>query len=93
MNATDTSAIEIVEVRAATVRSRKKSTDHTRVPGICMNTSGSVTNTSVAPAMPSPCRSKVITAGKIMRPIITATSMSRSDTVMAVRVRRVSFGK
>lgn len=50
MNLIDTSAIDMVEVSAATVSSRKNSADHSRVPGICENTSGRVTNTNVGPS-------------------------------------------
>ena len=53
MNAIDTSASDIVDVSAATMRSRKKSDDHNCVRGICANTSGRVTKTSVAPSSPS----------------------------------------
>lgn len=48
-NATDTSPKEMVDVRAATIRSRKNRADHREEAGSCANTSGKVTNTSVAP--------------------------------------------
>lgn len=93
MNAIDTSASDIVDVSAATMRSRKKSDDHNCVRGICANTYGRVTKTSVAPSSPSLLSPNDFTAGNIIIPIITATSISRRDTVTAVRVRRVSLGK
>ena len=60
--ATDTSAIETVDVRAATRRRRKKSEDHKRGQGSWANTSGRVTNTSVAPSRGSRSRPKLFTA-------------------------------
>ena len=50
MNATDTSASDIVEVKAARVSNRKKSDDHMHVPPIWAKISGKVMNTSADPA-------------------------------------------
>jgi hypothetical protein len=49
-NDTETSAIDTVDVSAATNSRRKNRIDHICVPGSCANTSGSVTNTKVAPS-------------------------------------------
>ena len=94
-NAIDTSAIDTVEVIVATNSSKKKSIAHSCEHGICVKIPGRVTNTNVVPASPpglslSP---KLITAGKIIKPIRNATPKSLSDTVTAVRVIIVSFGK
>ncbi len=93
MNATDTSAIDMVEVTAASVSRRKNSEDHSRGHGILQNTSGSVTKTRVAPRVLWSVRPKDVTAGKIISPIITAIIMSSAETVMAVFVSRVLAGK
>lgn len=48
-NAIVTSAMDMVDVSAATVSSMKNADDHIAVAGMWANTSGSVMNTSVAP--------------------------------------------
>ena len=92
IKATETSAIDTVEVSAATVSSRKNNIDHSCVKLILQNTSGRVTKTRVAPLRLSPARPNDVTAGKIIRPIMNATSKSSSETVIAVLVRLVFLG-
>ena len=93
INATETSASEMVDVNAATVSSRKNSDDHTRVPPIWANISGRVMNTRAEPARLLSCKPNVITAGKMMKPMNMATMRSSSETVTAVRVSFASDGK
>ena len=92
INATDTSAIDMVEVNAATIKNRKNNIDQSWVKGICANTSGRVENTSDGPARASPVSPNDVIAGKIIIPIIIATIISRSETVTAVRDRIVFLG-
>ena len=93
INAIETSAIDTVDVTAAIVSNRKKRVDQSCVAGILAKTSGSVTNTSVAPRKLSPARPKDVTAGKIISPIITDTKRSSIETVKAVFVSFVLLGK
>ncbi len=88
----DTSDIDIVLVSAATSSSVKKSIDHHCAPGIWANTSGSVTNTSVVPRSELRSRLKLNTVGKMIIPIITATSVVSSETVTEVDTSLVDFG-
>ena len=90
--AIDTSAREIVEVTAATKSNRKNNVDQNRVNGIEENTSGKVTNTSVAPSRLSPSSPNDITAGNIIIPMSMATPKSSTDTVAAVFTRFVFLG-
>lgn len=91
-NAIDTSASAMVEVTAATSKSKKNNIDQNRVKGIDANTSGSVIKTKVAPSKDSPLRPKLITAGNIIIPINNATAKSRAETVVAVFIRLVFLG-
>ena len=88
----DTSANEIVEVRAATMSKRKKRDDQNLGNGMLAKTSGKVTNTNVAPSSDSPSNPNDITAGKIIIPINIATPKSRKETVPAVFMRFVFLG-
>ena len=77
-----TSCSEMVDVSAATTSSRKKTDDHTMLSGMPLKMPGSVMNTSEGPddgSMPA-----LKTAGKIMMPANTATSVSRIVTFKAV---------
>ena len=83
-----TSCSEMVEVMAATTSSRKKTVDQTMLSGMPLKMPGSVMKTSEGPdvgAMPA-----VKTAGKIITPASTATSVSSSETLRAVWRRLVS---
>ena len=91
-NAIETSDSEIVEVTAATKSNKKKRDDQKRVKGMEANTSGSVTNTKVAPSKDSPLSPKDMTAGKIIIPINIATPRSSAETVAAVLTRLVFLG-
>lgn len=89
--ATDTSAIDIVEVIAATESSRKNRVDHNLVALILAKISGNVTNTNVVPSSELPLLSspKLFTAGNMISPIMKAIKKSSKDTVTDVRVRLV----
>lgn len=90
-NAIDTSLIEIVEVRDAKNRRKKKRIDHNCPPGICVKIEGKTSNTSAGPCtgdMP-----KENTAGKIIKPARIATSVSSEAVIVALRTMRVSLEK
>ena len=93
INAIDTSAIEIVEVTAASVSSKKNSVDHSCAAGNCANTCGNVANTNVGPLSVAFCKPNDVTAGKMITPIITATKITLVDTETDVLMSRVSRGK
>lgn len=93
MKAIETSAIDMVEVNAAIVSRRKNSEAHSDEAGILANTSGSVTKTNVVPRKLSSFNPNDVTAGNIINPMMIDTSRSSEETVIAVRVNFVSFGK
>lgn len=70
----------IVE-RAAKLINRKKKDPHMRLPGISLNTFGSVINTRFGPL--SGLTPKAEQAGKIIRPAISATIVSKTATLIA----------
>ena len=93
--AIDTSAIDTVDVTVAINSSKKNNMAQSCEPLICVNIPGRVTNTRVVPDRPSGLspRPKLATAGNMISPISTATRKSHTDTVTAVRVIIVDFGK
>ena len=84
----------MVDVSAATARSRKNSVDQNAGCCILINTSGRVMNISAVPFSVSepPLSPNDVTAGNIIRPISNATRKPSDDTVTAVRVSLVSDG-
>ena len=83
-----TSCSEMVEVRAATMSSRKNTDDQTMLSGMPLKMPGRVMKTSEGPdegAIPT-----LKTAGKITTPASTATNVSRIVTFSAVWRRSVS---
>lgn len=87
-----TSAMETVDVMAATNKRRKKSDDHTCGSGRRLKTSGRVMNMSDAPSRLSFCNPKVVTAGKMMHPMRMATNRLSMATVNDVLGRLVEMG-
>jgi hypothetical protein len=92
MNFTLTSAIETVDVNAATMSRRKNKTDQSLEAGSIANTSGRVINTRVVPLNPLSLRWKLETAGKMMRPIKKAITKVIETTVDDVRTSLVCGG-
>lgn len=87
-----TSAIDTHEVSAATKRRTKKSVDHSCEKGRRAKISGRVTKTRVAPRSDSLSRPKLLIAGKMISPIMTATNKLISATITDVRINFVSRG-
>ena len=78
---------------AAMASNKKNRIDHSWVAGMLAKTSGRVTKTNVAPRSPSPASPNDVTAGNMIKPIMTDTERSSIDTVSAVRVNFVFLGK
>lgn len=87
-----TSAIDTQDVSAATKRRTKNSVDHSCEKGRRAKISGRVTKTSVAPRRDSLSRPKLLIAGKMMSPIITATNKLINATIIDVFTNRVLRG-
>ncbi len=87
-----TSAIDTQLVRAATSSSTKNRVDQSHGAGRLANTSGSVTNISVAPRSSWSASPNDVTAGNMIKPISTATSSDISDTMPEVLPSLVSAG-
>ena len=64
---------------------KKNSVPHTRLPGICSNTLGSVMNTSLGPSPGSTPKAKQ--AGKMISPVSRATVVSSTPILTASPVR------
>ena len=88
-----TSAIDIVDGRAAINSNKKNNADQNSLNSICAKTSGRVMNTRVVPSRSLSIKPNDVTAGNIITPISIATNKSNVDTVTAVLVNFVSLGK
>ena len=83
----ETSVVDTVEVSEARNSSTKNSTAHTCPRGRCVKMDGNTSNTSLGPATGSMPNEN--TAGKMMTPASTATSVSDSAVTDATRASGV----
>ena len=75
--------------RAAKKRNTKNMAPHSRPPGMALKTLGRVTKIRLGPA--SGCTPKAKAEGKMIRPEMKATQVSRIPTLMASPNRRRSL--